>query len=140
MRSTSRRGTRDPFSIERVRVGKILRVEQHPSFNNKPAIVIELYNPDAFYVGGLYWSLWIGGKVLKPAGFAHINQKQLTKEQKAELLEEIASLHAEAYALSEQDWDAILDGAPLALTWGDSKDSKSHSLGKLDKSMLKRQK
>jgi hypothetical protein len=140
MRSTSRRGVGQVFSIERVRVGKIVRVEKHPSFDGKPAIVIELYNPDVFYVGGLYWALWIGDQVLMPAGHGHIDPKQLTKEQQDELFKEIAGLHIEYYAVSEQAWDAIKDGAPLALTWGNSRDSKRHGLGKLDKSKLQRQK
>jgi hypothetical protein len=123
------------YSVERVRVRKIVRVEKHPSFDGKPAIVIELHNPDAFYVGGLYWALWVGDKVFRPAGHGHIDLKQLTKVQQDELLKQIAELHLEFYALSEAEWDAVKDGAPLALSWGDS-DYKRHSLGKLDKSRL----
>ena len=64
----------------------------------------------------------------------------LTKEQQDELQKEFGGGHLEYYAVSEQAWNELKDGASLALTWGDSKDFKRQGVGKLDKSKLQRQK
>ena len=52
--------TTHPFSTDRVTVKRIYRAKSHRPADGGPAVIIKLLNPDHFYVGGLYWVLWVG--------------------------------------------------------------------------------
>ncbi len=51
-----------PFGTDRVTVKRIYRAKSRRPANSRPAVIIKLFNPDHFYVAGLYWVLWVGDK------------------------------------------------------------------------------
>ena len=108
-------------------VQRTVRVEKLSQLKGEPGVVIVLQNPGTFYVGGLYWVLWVGGKPYAEG---------LCEIPKLEKLE-ASNNTTRCFTLSAAAWEKLPDAAPLFLTWGKSEPKKGAlPFAKLDKKKL----
>ena len=107
-------------------VQRIVRVEKLPQLKGQPGVVIVLHNPGSFYIGGLYWVLWAGGKSYAEGA---CGVPALEKQE--------ANNSTRCFTLSAAAWEKLPQDAPLFLTWGESAPQKgSTPFGKLDKKKI----
>ena len=73
---------------------------------NKTFVLIELEtsNPKGFYVGGLYWCLYIGN-------LTGIGETTFTGT-------EVSRGGTRLFLVAEADWKKLKNGDPMVLTWG----------------------
>ena len=115
------------FDTSQVTVQRIVRAAKLPQAKGEPGVVIVLHNPQTFYIGGLYWVLWAGGK---PYAEGTCDLAKLDKQHAGEN-------KTRCFTLSAAAWEKLPQGAPLFLTWGESApQGDSLPLAKLDKKKI----
>jgi hypothetical protein len=104
--------------VSRVRVQQIRRVDASVSGNAGPGVEIELVSSGGeFYVGGLYWVLWIGD--------THAIESRCGPDGR----------HL-CFFFSQAVWNQLPMGAPLRLTWGEGDRERVQPFAQLDKTLL----
>ena len=124
--------------VGEITVNSIRRVPKSKENNNKSFIEIELHtsNPNGFYVGALYYCLYIG--TLKGIS-----------EHSFSSTESMGS-HIRFFNVAEEDWKKLKNGDPLLLGWGcneskrfkrsDYERTKKGAVAFLNKKMLHKKK
>ena len=123
--------TSHPFSTDRVTVKRIYRAKA--SADRERVVIIKLFNPDHFYVGGLYWVLWVGDKPYDERQC--VNETDSPSEQD---MRESSTNQTRCFFVPERHWKEFRQGDPLFLTWGRLRAAGQWPFGRLDKRLIKK--